>query len=173
MQRHQIFCTLLIALSVVSLPASAQYKWRDKAGVVQYSDLPPPLGTPEKDVLQQPPSASRKNPTPSAADLAASGAVPAPGVTVSAAPLKGGEPELEAKRRKVELDQLAKTKAEADKQAVARADNCSRAKAYQRTLDEGMRITRTDAKGEREVLDDNARAEESRRTKTIISSDCK
>jgi hypothetical protein len=40
-------------------------------------------------------------------------------------------------------------------------------------LDDGVRITRTDAKGEREVLDDKARAEEVRRTKNVIVSDCK
>jgi hypothetical protein len=131
--------------------------------------MPPPLGTPDKDVLQQPAATSKRNttstPTPAAA--------PASGVTVSAAPIKGGEPELEAKLRKAEQEKAAKTKAEDDKQAAARAENCTRAKAYQRTLDDGIRITRTDAKGEREFLDDKARAEEVRRTKAVITSDCK
>jgi Domain of unknown function (DUF4124) len=167
MTRNPLLCVLTIAIAVLSLPAAAQYKWRDKAGVVQYSDMPPPAGTPEKDVLQQPSSASRKTSAPAAA------ATPASGVTVSAAPLKGGEPELEAKLRKAEQEKAAKTKAEDDKQAAARAENCTRAKAYQRTLDDGVRITRTDAKGEREVLDDKARAEEVRRTKNVIVSDCK
>jgi Domain of unknown function (DUF4124) len=167
MTRNPLLCVLTIAIAVLSLPAAAQYKWRDKAGVVQYSDMPPPAGTPEKDVLQQPSSASRKTPSPAAA------ATPASGVTVSAPPLKGGEPELEAKLRKAEQEKAAKTKAEEDKQAAARAENCTRAKAYQRTLDDGVRITRTDAKGEREVLDDKARADEVRRTKNVIVSDCK
>jgi hypothetical protein len=165
--RNRLLCVLTIAAAVFSLPAAAQYKWRDKAGVVQYSDMPPPLGTPEKDVLQQPSSTSRKTTTPAAA------ATPTSGVTVSAAPLKGGEPELEAKLRKAEQEKAAKVKAEDDKQAALRAENCTRAKAYQRTLDDGIRITRTDAKGEREFLDDKARAEEARRTKAVISNDCK
>ncbi len=163
---------LAVTLAVLSLPASAQYKWRDKNGAVQYSDMPPPQGTPEKDVLQQPAAAARKPVT-----AAVQATAPASGVTVSAAPLKGGEPELEAKRKKMEADQAAKTKADAkaedDKQAAARAENCTRAKAYQRTLDEGTRISRTDAKGEREILDDKGRAEEGRRVKNIITSDCK
>ena len=170
--RSSILCVLAISLAVLSCPASAQYKWRDKNGAIQYSDMPPPQGTPDKDVLQQPASAARK---PAAAAVPA--AAPASGVTVSAAPIKGGEPELEAKRKKMESEQAAKTKAEAkaedDKQAAARAENCTRAKAYQRTLDEGTRISRTDAKGERDILDDKGRAEENRRVKNIITSDCK
>jgi hypothetical protein len=165
--RPLLLCVLMLAASLLSPPAHAQYKWRDKAGVVQYSDMPPPLGTPEKDVLQQPASASRK------AAAATAVSAPASGVTVSAAPLKSSEPELEAKLRKAEQEKAAKTKAEDDKQAAARAENCTRAKAYQRTLDDGVRITRTDAKGEREFLDDKARAEEARRTKAAITSDCK
>ena len=168
MQRPLLICLFAAVLCVVSLPASAQYKWRDKAGVVQYSDMPPPFGTPEKDVLAQPATALRKNAAPAQATSAA-----ASGVTVSAAPLKSGEPELEAKRRKVEQDQAAKTKVEDDKQAAAKVENCARAKAYQKTLDDGLRVTRTDAKGEREFLDDKGRAEESRRAKSVISSDCK
>ncbi len=167
MKCKPLLCVLTIAVAVLSLPAAAQYKWRDKAGVVQYSDMPPPLGTPEKDVLQQPAAAPKKNTAPIPARA------PASGVTVSAAPIKNGEPELEAKLRKAEQDKAAKTKAEDDKQAALRAENCTRAKAYQRTLDDGLRITRTDAKGEREFLDDKARAEEARRTKNVINSDCK
>ena len=173
MKKHRLLCVLAVAVSVLSVPAAAQYKWRDKAGVVQYSDMPPPVGTADKDVLQQPATALKKNAAASLAATSTAVATAASGVTVSAAPIKGGEPELEAKLRKAEQDKAAKGKAEDDKQAAARAENCTRAKAYQRTLDEGVRITRTDAKGEREFLDDKARAEEARRTKNVISSDCK
>ena len=173
MTRIPLWCVLAITIAALSTPASAQYKWRDKNGAVQYSDMPPPQGTPRKDVLQQPASAARK----AAAAAAVPAAAPASGVTVSAAPLKSGEPELEARRKKLESDQAAKTKAETkaedDKQAAARAENCTRAKAYQRTLDEGTRISRTDAKGEREILDDKGCVEENKRVKNIITSDCK
>ena len=172
MQRPHLICVFAAALCVLSLPASAQYKWRDKAGVVQYSDMPPPLGTPEKDVLAQPAAAVRKS-APAASTASAAAPAPAPGVTVSAPPPKSGEPELESKRKKAEQEQAAKAKAEGDKQAAAKAENCVRAKAYQKTLDDGLRVSRTDGKGEREILDDKGRAEESRRVKNIIGSDCK
>ena len=42
-----------------------------------------------------------------------------------------------------------------------------------RTLDSGVRIARTNEKGEREFMDDAARAAEAKRTQDIIASDCK
>lgn len=172
--RGPLFCALIAALSLPSLPADAQYKWRDKVGVVQYSDMPPPAGTAEKDVLQQPAATSRKSAVGAASGAkAVSANAPALGVTVTSAPAKSGEPELDAKLRKAEQDKAARSKAEADKQVAARAENCARAKAYQRNLDEGLRITRTDLKGEREILDEKSLAEEARRTKAVIANDCK
>ena len=42
-----------------------------------------------------------------------------------------------------------------------------------RTLDSGIRIARTNEKGEREILDDSQREEEVRRTRDVISADCR
>ena len=83
------------------------------------------------------------------------------------------EPELEAKRRKVEEEKAAKDKAEDQRIAAAKTDNCTRARAQMRTLDDGIRIARTNAKGEREILDDKGRADERQRTMDIMASDCK
>jgi hypothetical protein len=155
----------LIGLAV-TLPAAAQWKWRDQRGQTQYSDLPPPPGVPESDILQRP---------------AATGArraliVTAPASGASAAPLAAGrasDPELEARRKKAEQDVADKKKADDAKIAAIRADNCARAKEQLRTLDSGIRIARIDAKGEREVLDDTARAAEGRRARDVIASECK
>ena len=67
----------------------------------------------------------------------------------------------------------AKKKAEDEKVAIAKADNCLRAKAQVRTLDSGVRIARTNDKGEREFMDDAARAAETKRAQDIVASDCK
>ena len=80
---------------------------------------------------------------------------------------------FDLKRKKAEQDKADKAKAEADKRAVAQAENCSRAKSYMRTLDDGIRITRSAANGEREFLDDKARADETQRARNVIASDCK
>jgi Domain of unknown function (DUF4124) len=155
--------------AVLALPAEAQWKWRDKSGRVQYSDLPPPASVAEQDVLQRPGGAQRRGavvaPPPAAPASAASGVLTLAPKTV--------EPELEGKRRKVEAEKAAKGKAEDQRIAAARAENCSRAKGQLRTLDDGIRIARTNAQGEREILDDKGRAEERQRTMDILASDCK
>ena len=147
-----------------SLPAAAQWKWKDPSGKVQYSDRPPPATVPEKDILQRP-SGSRiaaPAPVPVAADA------PAPKASAPAV-----DKELEAKRKKEEQEQEAKRRAEEERVAKQRAENCSRAKNYQQTLDSGVRIARTNDKGEREILDDAGRAQENARNRQIIEADCK
>ena len=124
------------------------------------SDTPPPSGIPEKDVLQRP--------TPRRA-VAAAPAASAPAAT----PVSALESEVEARKRKAEEDQKAKEKALEAEDAAKRADNCARAKAHLRALDDGLRIARVNEKGEREILDDKGRAAETQRARAVIASDCK
>jgi hypothetical protein len=51
-------------------------------------------------------------------------------------------------------------------------DNCGRARAQLRTLDSGVRVTRTNDKGEMEYLDDKQRAAETKHAKDAIAADC-
>lgn len=165
MKRWNIVALAAFLGLTLALPASAQWKWRDKTGQTQYSDLPPPPGVPESDILQRP--------NANAARRAAASVAPAS--AASAAPLaaaRASDPELEAKRKKAEQEVADKKKAEEAKIAAAKADNCGRAKANMRTLDSGVRMTRTNEKGEREFLDDAQRAAEAKRTREIIASDC-
>ena len=74
---------------------------------------------------------------------------------------------------KAEAEQAAKAKAEQDRVAAARAENCTRAKSQLATLESGIRLTRANAKGEREFLDDKQRADETRHARDTIRSDCK
>jgi len=162
MRRLSVVLISALIGATLAMPAAAQWKWRAKGGQIQYSDTPPPAGTPDQDILQRPHgNAQSKMSAPPAAAASAASAV------------ARVEPELEAKRKKAEQDEAAKKKAEDDKIAAQRADNCNRAKSYLRTLDDGIRIARTNDKGEREILDDKQRAEESRRAKETISSECK
>ena len=155
----------LVGLAL-ALPAAAQWKWRDQRGQTQYSDLPPPRGVPESDILQR----------PSASGARRALVVTAPASAASAAPLaamRASDPELEARRKKAEQDVADKKKAEEARLAVARADNCARAREQLRTIDSGLRMARVNAKGEREVIDDAARAAEAERMRAMIASECK
>lgn len=155
---------LAVALGLASaLPASAQWKWKDSAGKVQYSDRPPPASVPERDILQRPSNARSITPPPAEA---------APATAAPAAPPAGVDKDLEARRRQEEQDREAKARAEKERMAQVRAENCARARSYMQTLDSGVRIARTNAKGEREFLGDEARAAEAARTREIIAANC-
>lgn len=142
-------------------PVAAQWKWRAANGQIQYSDLPPPPGVAEKDILQRPTAATLR--APAAAAPAASAPPLSP---------KNVDPELEAKRKKAEQEDAAKAKAEEQRVAAAKADNCKRARDQIRTLESGQRMARINDKGEREVLDDKMRAEEMKRARDMASADC-
>ncbi|MCV4821122.1 hypothetical protein OFM15_34105, partial [Escherichia coli] len=68
------------------------------------------------------------------------------------APAKPAAPavdkELEARKKKEEQEKEAKRRAEEEKLAKARAENCARARSYLQSLESGMRIARTNDKGE-------------------------
>jgi hypothetical protein len=157
-----------IALAHGSAQAGMQWKWKDANGATQYSDRPPPPGTPEANILTRP-SGSRVQPAKKAPAAEAQASNPA--LTASAP--KAEDPELEARRKKAEAEEAAKKKAEDEKLAKQKVENCQRARSYQRSLQDGMRIVRTNPQGEREVLDDKARAEETQRTQESIQANCK
>ena len=160
---------IVVLLAGLCAPVSAQWKWRDAKGQTQYSDLPPPQGVAESSILARPASAKVRS--------AASAASSAEAASAAAAPLlpaaKTVDPELEEKLRKEQQAKADKAKLEEQKVAAQKADSCSRARSQMRGLDEGFRIARINAQGEREVLDDKGRADETRRVKAIIASDCK
>jgi hypothetical protein len=164
-----LLATLLVAAFATSTAHATQWKWRDADGRVQYSDRPPPPGVQDKDILTRPPAVVRAA-NKAAADAAAS-AASASGSAKPAA--KASDPELEAKKRKADEEKDALKKAEEAKQAKARAQECERARGYQKALDDGIRIGRTNAKGEREILDDAARAQETARNRQAIDNNCK
>ena len=152
------------SLCVAMAPAAAQWKWKDARGQVVISDVPPPRDIPERDVLQRPDN--RRAPAAAAAPAASA----APAGEVAKAKV---DPELEARRKKGETEQQEKVKADEEKVAMQRAENCQRARAHMTSLESGMRLARTNDKGEREILDDKGRADEMQRTRQIISSDCR
>jgi hypothetical protein len=166
MQRFSLHILVLVIGSFLVLPAAAQWKWRDKNGSIQYSDSPPPPGVPAKDVLQR--SSSGRQGVSAGLE---------PGAEAASAPRVGADPELEARRRKAEQGTTDKAKAEervqAERIASAKAENCTRARSHMKSLEDGMRIVRTNASGEHEVLDDKGRAAEKARASEIISSDCR
>ena len=172
---------LLFGLTFAAVTAAhAQYQWVDKDGRRVFSDRPPPADVAPKNIVSQPrgstaavvrsaPAAPANEPAAGEASVAAKPAAPA----ASAAPGAGVDKALEEKKKQAEAAEAAKKKAEEQKQAQALAENCKRARSAKAGLDSGVRIARTNAQGEREVLDDSQRAAEAKRINDIIRSDCK
>jgi hypothetical protein len=159
----------LLAASLLALPAEAQWKWKDKGGHAQYSDLPPPPGTADQDILMRP--STRRTSTAQVAAPASAASVVA---AVASAPApRTADPELEAKRKKAEEDAAAKNKVEQEKIARERAENCVRAKRQLDTLESGIRLVQANPKtGEREFLDDKQKADRIKSTKDVMANDC-
>ncbi len=156
---------VMVLIAVLCLPASAQWKWRDSTGRTQYSDLPPPPDTPDSSILLRPAAAPvRASSAAAAASVASLPLLP---------PAKTVEPELEKKLREEKEAKAAKAKLEEKKIAAQKADSCARARNQLLGLNEGLRVATVNSKGEREVLDDKGRADETRRVKAIIKADCK
>lgn len=166
-----------LLLAVVSaswvLPAEAAWKWRDKDGRVTISDRPPPRDVPEKDILSRPAKAARPAAAAAPAGTTAPAATPAAAAPAASTPPTALEREVQARKRAAEEEKAAKAKAEEEKLAARRAENCRQARNQMLALESGQRIARTNDKGEREILDDKARAQETQRTREVISSECR
>ena len=143
------------------------WKWRDASGQINVSDLPPPASIPAKDILERPPLLLRS----AAAPAAASAAPVAPALQAISAPR--ADPELEARRKRALDEQLAQQRQQQERDASVRADNCVRAQAALALHNDGQRLYRTNAQGEREVIDDKTRADELQRIRAVIASDCR
>jgi type IV secretory pathway VirB10-like protein len=157
---------LAVATILVCTGAVAQWQWLDGSGRKVYSDTPPPPSIPEKDILKRAGPAAA---APVAATAAAPAAAPVPAATPQ---VSGRDEQLEAKKKQAEAQEQAQKKVEMDKLAKARQDNCERAKRSKMTLESGARMATTNAKGEREIMDDAARATEVKRINEIIQSNC-
>lgn len=167
-----------LCLLCCALPAHAQWKWRDASGRMQISDLPPPSGTPDKDILQRPagykPPPVFVMPYASKAEAAASAAAAASANTPSKADLdrQARQREQEKLEKQQEREAIEKHKQQERRYAEQKRENCNRAQENLRMLQDGMRISRRNAQGENVILDDRQRSEEIQRTRAIVASDC-
>ena len=152
-----------LVLTACLLPGlcAAQWRWLDEAGRRVYSDQPPPPAVPPARVLRQPgvaapalwsastPASSPPSTPPSAARAARAASAP-PAVIPGEQALRS----LQAENARL------------------RDAHCARLRDAWVTLESGVRLARTLPNGEREVLDDAARAAERQRLQGLLASDC-
>jgi hypothetical protein len=161
--------TLLGAALALPAASFAQWQWIDKDGRKVFSDQSPPADIPAKNILKQPGPRGHAVAPADAASSAAAPMQPAP----AAPKLSGKEKDLEEKKKQAEAAEAEKKKAQEEQVAKERAENCARVKSAKAAFDSGVRISRTNEKGEREYLDDAQRSAEARRLDGVIARDCK
>ncbi len=160
----------------VTFSAAAQWQWVDKDGRRVFSDRSPPADIPAKNILKQPAGAKgavvETVPDAGAAQAAAPAAKTATASAGNVPKLTGKDPKLAEKKKQFEEEEAAKKKTEDERMAKVKAENCARAKQGLATFDSGARVAVTNAKGEREIMDDAARAAEVKRLQGIVAAEC-
>ncbi len=159
----------LACLCTLPLVAAAQWQWIDKDGRRVFSDKAPPPDVPAKNILRQP---GQRGPTPMPAEPEPQAAAK-PAAAASAPQVSGRDKTLEQRRKQQAEAEAEKAKAQEAQVAAQREDNCRRARQTKANIDAGMRLSRTNAKGEREILNDQERAEEIKIVNALIERDCK
>jgi hypothetical protein len=167
---------LSVLAGLAASPAAAQWAWKDDNGRTVYSDRPPPSSVKADRIVRQPASSQTVLPPSSVGAGEAQGRPPEgkseTAAMTSSAPKSTAEQEMEFRKRQQERADAEK-KAQGEQQKLAaKAADCERAKGYLRAIEEGQRLTRTDAAGNREFLDDTQRAAEADRARKVIQSSC-
>ncbi len=144
---------LVFIASALPVLCAAQWLWLDEGGRRVYSDQPPSPAVPPARILRQPGATAAPIPPSSSAPppprAARAGSAPAPA--------RPGEEALRALQAE---------------NARLRDAHCARLRDAWATLESGVRLARTLPNGEREVLDDAARAAERQRLQGLLASDC-
>ena len=176
---HEVLLAALAAASLAcSMPAAAQWAWRDAGGKMVYSDQPPPKSVPAKDIVRQPAAAPATRPRvtseapPEAAAETKATTTPAGGPAAPRPPTVA-EREIESRRRQQQLAEAEKKAADEEALRKQTAENCERLRGYQRALEGGYRIARVSPAGEKEFLGDAQRASELERTREQIEQNCR
>ena len=162
---------LMAAVAGVCFSASAQWQWIDKDGRKVFSDRAPPPEILEKNIVKRP--AGRSPPATLPSDVADDTTTPPVSAPPTVGKTTGLDKDLETKKKQAQDAEQAKRKADEERVARERIENCVRAKQAKATYESSGPIARINAAGQREIMDEAARAGELKRIQAIMASDCK
>lgn len=150
----QLLWGLSLVLALAPAVSQAEiYKWKDKNGVVRYSDIPPPSNVPHESLGKKAGKAPAAVEAPAA--VAPEGA-PVPDSGVQQTP-EEVTPDAEVQRQEEEAARKQAEAAEAEQRA--KQENCTTARANLANFEQGGRVYKMNEKGEREYLGDAELAE--------------
>lgn len=177
MKVHQLICVVCATLLALPIMANAEvYKWRDKSGVVRYSDTPPPPDVKQEQVGYK----KLKSTTGAAAPLSTI----APAEKVKSATQAGSKEEAKkdgagkggddqaAKKGQEAADAENKAKEEKEKNDKIKEENCKVAKSNLAGFKQGGRLFKVDEKGERHYMDDKELKDGAEKAQHDIDENC-
>ena len=142
---------VLVAFSSASTLIHAEiYKWKDKNGVIRYSDMPPPSNIKQESISGKKKAVQATGQAP-LTPVETAPAVPANVKKPNPAPLSVEEEAAEKRQRDAEINK--KNKQEKELEAKRKEENCSSAKSNMETFTQGGRVYKMNERGEREYMD--------------------
>lgn len=141
-----------IALLCCAGVAQAQFVWIAPNGTRQYSDQPPPPGTPPSKILKAPGRAPVSLEPPPAAEPA-----PLPAARPKAPTL--AEREADYRKRMTQRDEAERKLAAETQAAAAQAEYCREMRKSKRMAESGIRISEVGEDGQKRFITDSERAQ--------------
>lgn len=140
---------LSLALMLAPGASNAEiYKWKDKNGVVRYSDIPPPSNIPHESLGKK----GSKAPAPIETPPVVAGPEGAPAPTPQQQTPEAVTGDADMQRQEEEAAKQKAAAAEAE--LKQKQENCTTARANLANYNQGGRIYNMNEKGEREYLGD-------------------
>jgi len=166
---------LATALIACTSLAQAQWMWVNDKGVKQFSDQPPPPGTPPNRILKAPRGSTAAAELRKEVAAAPADGEEAPATEEKVAPAKPTLAERNAEFKKRQQETATKT-AKAEEQTKLDAEKkkyCSEAKSNIGMLESGVRVSEMGPNGERSYMSDEARAQKIKEQRESVNSICK
>lgn len=157
--RHTLGALLLLAATA----AHAQYVWIGPNGTRQYSDRPPPPGTPASKILKTP-GRPAIEPATSAATTAAT---PAGSEDAARPPTLAEQEAAFRERGKARAAQEQKSQDDAERRRRL-AEHCAAARETETSLASGIRVARIGPDGEKTYMSDEEKAARSEQVRRAL-----
>lgn len=143
--------TLAALLLLAATTAHAQYVWIGPNGTRQYSDRPPPPGTPASKIVKAPGRPDLASPAPAQE-------APADNPATTTKPPTLAERDAAFRERSKARDEDERKNQEQATRQRRLAEHCAAARETQAQLDSGIRIARIGANGQKTYMSDDEKA---------------
>ena len=168
MKSLYLLAGLILLTALPTISQADIYKWKDKDGVMRYSDTPPPSNVKLEYI------GNKKVTKPTGKDplSVVTDSQPAPVAAQPATMPSASAEETAAKLRQQTAELEKNNKQEKEAQAKLKAENCRAAKANLASYEQGGRIYKMNEKGEREYLDDAGLKQGAEKARVDVAKNC-